>query len=177
MGNLQFNVVVVLFWCTTMGWLVVAKILPPLRVGEPPNYASILQETSDEVPGLLEHSFAEQADRLGGQQKRSTQGRHHGFIQPGVSVRIAVGGVGARLAGSRAQAGVQRSWRVGHRKEKSPGDRPAGPAGGIRVARARGQYRGRHQSPGTDRKFHADAFRCSRATCLTSWSGTCRPIR
>ncbi len=50
MGNLQFNVVVVLFWCTTMGWLVVSKILPPLRVGEPPNYASILRETSDELP-------------------------------------------------------------------------------------------------------------------------------
>lgn len=50
MGNLQFNVVVVLFWCTTMGWLVVSKILPPLRVGEPPNYASILKETSDEAP-------------------------------------------------------------------------------------------------------------------------------
>jgi hypothetical protein len=50
MGNLQFNVVVVLFWCTTMGWLVVSKILPPLRVGEPPNYSSILKETGDETP-------------------------------------------------------------------------------------------------------------------------------
>jgi hypothetical protein len=50
MGNLQFNVVVVLFWCTTMGWLVISKILPPLRVGEPPNYISILRDSSDEAP-------------------------------------------------------------------------------------------------------------------------------
>lgn len=33
-----------------MTWLVVAKILPPLRVGEPPNYATILQETENEPP-------------------------------------------------------------------------------------------------------------------------------
>lgn len=50
MGNQQFNIVVVLFWCATMTWLVVAKIVPPLRVGEPPSYASILKESSDEPP-------------------------------------------------------------------------------------------------------------------------------
>ena len=50
MGNLHFNVVVVLFWCATMGWLVVAKIVPPLRVGEPPNYATILNEADDKTP-------------------------------------------------------------------------------------------------------------------------------
>ncbi len=45
MGNHPFNVIVVLFWLVTMGWLVVAKVLPPLRQGEPPNYASILSAT------------------------------------------------------------------------------------------------------------------------------------
>lgn len=50
MGNHQFNVIVVLFWCATMTWLVVGKILPPLRIGEPPNYASILDEPEDAAP-------------------------------------------------------------------------------------------------------------------------------
>jgi hypothetical protein len=50
MGNQPFNVIVILFWLATMGWLVVAKILPPLRVGDPPNYASILADSRDEPP-------------------------------------------------------------------------------------------------------------------------------
>ena len=50
MGNLPFNVVVVLFWFLTMGWLMVAKIIPPLRLGEPPNYTSILEESDEQPP-------------------------------------------------------------------------------------------------------------------------------
>ncbi len=50
MGNPAFNVVVILFWLATMSWLVVAKIVPPLRVGEPPSYASIVNESPDEPP-------------------------------------------------------------------------------------------------------------------------------
>jgi hypothetical protein len=50
MGNHPFNVVVILFWFATMGWLVVAKILPPVLVGEPPNYSSILRETHQQPP-------------------------------------------------------------------------------------------------------------------------------
>lgn len=50
MGNQAFNVVVVLFWLATMSWLVVAKILPPLRVGEPPNYTSILADSPANEP-------------------------------------------------------------------------------------------------------------------------------
>jgi hypothetical protein len=50
MGNKPFNVIVVLFWLATMSWLVVAKILPALRVGDAPNYASILEHTLDEPP-------------------------------------------------------------------------------------------------------------------------------
>ncbi len=45
MGNHPFNVIVVLFWLATMTWLFVAKVLPPLRVGEPPNYQAILDES------------------------------------------------------------------------------------------------------------------------------------
>ncbi len=50
MGNPAFNVIVVLFWLSTMSWLVVAKILPPLRVGEPPSYSSIARESRDDPP-------------------------------------------------------------------------------------------------------------------------------
>jgi hypothetical protein len=45
MGNHPFNVIVVLFWLAMMGWLVVAKVVPPMRVGEPPSYQSILDES------------------------------------------------------------------------------------------------------------------------------------
>lgn len=50
MGNPAFNVIVVVFWLATMGWLVTAKILPPLRVGEPPNYTSISVESQKDPP-------------------------------------------------------------------------------------------------------------------------------
>ena len=50
MGNPAFNVIVVLFWLATMSWLVVAKIVPPLRVGEPPSYTTILADSEDEPP-------------------------------------------------------------------------------------------------------------------------------
>jgi hypothetical protein len=50
MGNHPFNVIVILFWLAAMSWLVVAKIVPPLRVGEPPNYASILEQGVDQPP-------------------------------------------------------------------------------------------------------------------------------
>jgi hypothetical protein len=43
MGNHPFNVIVIVFWLATMTWLMVAKVLPPLRVGEPPSYSSILK--------------------------------------------------------------------------------------------------------------------------------------
>ncbi len=50
MGNHPFNLIVILFWFATMGWLVVAKVLPPVLVGEPPNYSSILRETQAQPP-------------------------------------------------------------------------------------------------------------------------------
>ncbi len=41
MASRWFNGVVVLFWLTTMCWLVVAKVLPPLNRGEPPSYQTV----------------------------------------------------------------------------------------------------------------------------------------
>ncbi len=50
MENRWLNSVVVLFWMATMTWLVVAKVLPPLRRGEPPNYRSMYTESPREIP-------------------------------------------------------------------------------------------------------------------------------
>ena len=50
MTNRAFNVIVVLFWLATMTWLVGVKVLPPMRVGEPPDYASIIDESIDHPP-------------------------------------------------------------------------------------------------------------------------------
>jgi len=50
MGSRFFNVLILLFWLVTMSWLVVNKVLPPLRVGEPPNYRSIISERNRKVP-------------------------------------------------------------------------------------------------------------------------------
>ena len=44
MLNRGFSVTIVLFWLSTMTWLVLFKVLPPLMVGEPPNYVSVLAE-------------------------------------------------------------------------------------------------------------------------------------
>ncbi|HTQ37554.1 MAG TPA: hypothetical protein VMJ32_00910 [Pirellulales bacterium] len=49
MGSRWFNIAVVLVWLSTGTWLLVAKIVPPLRRGEPPNYRSMysLQATDE----------------------------------------------------------------------------------------------------------------------------------
>jgi len=48
MGSRVFHIAIVLFWMTSMTWLVVEKLLPPLLVGEPPTYRSTMP-TPDEV--------------------------------------------------------------------------------------------------------------------------------
>ncbi len=50
MTNRAFNMIVVLFWLATMTWLVSVKVLPPMRVGEPPDYASIIDESIERPP-------------------------------------------------------------------------------------------------------------------------------
>ena len=42
MHSRWFNIAVVLMWLTTTGWLVTKKIVPSLRIGDPPNYRRIL---------------------------------------------------------------------------------------------------------------------------------------
>jgi hypothetical protein len=44
MGNRWFNAVIELFWLCTMTWLLVAKVVPPLVIGEPPSYRSLYLE-------------------------------------------------------------------------------------------------------------------------------------
>jgi len=48
MYNRAFNVAVVILWLTTMTWLVSQKVLPPLLVGEPPHYKSVLEAKATE---------------------------------------------------------------------------------------------------------------------------------
>jgi hypothetical protein len=43
MGTRLYNAVVVVFWMATMSWLLVDKLWPTLRVGDPPNYHSIIR--------------------------------------------------------------------------------------------------------------------------------------
>ena len=42
MHSRWFNAAVVVLWLASMGWLVTEKVLPPLLVGEPPNYQRIV---------------------------------------------------------------------------------------------------------------------------------------
>lgn len=48
MLNRWYSVAVVAFWLTTMSWLVVRKVLPPLLVGEPPSYQTIVKQPAIE---------------------------------------------------------------------------------------------------------------------------------
>ena len=45
-----FNAAVVMSWRATMSWLVTAKVLPPLLIGEPPNYRSIVEAQRSSPP-------------------------------------------------------------------------------------------------------------------------------
>lgn len=49
MGSRWFNSAVVLFWLSSMTWLTVAKVLPPLRRGDPPSFSSIYLSTDAEA--------------------------------------------------------------------------------------------------------------------------------
>jgi hypothetical protein len=46
MTSRWFNVTVVIFWLTTMGWLVQEKILPTLTVGNPPSYRTLVEDAA-----------------------------------------------------------------------------------------------------------------------------------
>jgi hypothetical protein len=43
-----FNITVALLWASSMTWLIVQKVLPSLRVGEPPSYQTILEAQKEE---------------------------------------------------------------------------------------------------------------------------------
>lgn len=44
MGSRWTGAVIVLFWLSTMGWLVESKVLPPLKRGDPPDYRSMYSD-------------------------------------------------------------------------------------------------------------------------------------
>lgn len=43
-GSRWFNITIVIFWLASMTWLVKQKVLPPLFVGEPPTYRTVLDD-------------------------------------------------------------------------------------------------------------------------------------
>ncbi len=45
-----FDVAVVMLWVSAMSWLVTQKVLPPLLVGQPPSYRTILEARKSEPP-------------------------------------------------------------------------------------------------------------------------------
>lgn len=51
MSSRWFSAAVILFWVSTMSWLFVAKVLPPLLVGEPPNYRTVLRQLKEHADG------------------------------------------------------------------------------------------------------------------------------
>lgn len=50
MGSRAFNLVVVLFWLATMSWLMLVKVMPLLRTGDPPLAKSQLVEEQLDLP-------------------------------------------------------------------------------------------------------------------------------
>jgi hypothetical protein len=48
MGSRWLNGGIVVTWLLSMSWLVTAKVLPPLKTGDPPNYRSAIQQHRDE---------------------------------------------------------------------------------------------------------------------------------
>jgi hypothetical protein len=52
MGTRFYNLAVVMFWLATMSWLLVDKLWPTLRVGDPPSYHAILKADQGESANL-----------------------------------------------------------------------------------------------------------------------------
>lgn len=50
MQSRWFNTTVVILWLATMSWLVKAKVLPPLLVGDPPSYSKIVAAQKQSPP-------------------------------------------------------------------------------------------------------------------------------
>ncbi len=50
MHSRLFNITVIAIWLGTMSWLLVSKVLPPLWVGDPPNYRSIVTAEENARP-------------------------------------------------------------------------------------------------------------------------------
>jgi hypothetical protein len=50
MGSRALNITIITFWLGTMAWLMACKVLPPLLLGDPPNYRQIVQRSTDSPP-------------------------------------------------------------------------------------------------------------------------------
>jgi hypothetical protein len=50
MNSRWYNAAVVVAWLGAMSWLMIEKVLPPLRVGEPPSYRQVIEAQSADPP-------------------------------------------------------------------------------------------------------------------------------
>ena len=66
MTSRWYNVAVSVFWLGAMSWLVVAKVLPPLLVGEPPSYRTILATVEVDQPQTVGWEIFWNERRIGG---------------------------------------------------------------------------------------------------------------
>ncbi|HEY2840739.1 MAG TPA: hypothetical protein VGJ26_16400 [Pirellulales bacterium] len=71
MFNRWYTIAVALFWMAAMGWLFQQKLLPPLLVGEPPNYRKILSDDSADNQPIAWDVFLN--DRLLGKATTRTE--------------------------------------------------------------------------------------------------------
>jgi hypothetical protein len=65
MGSRWFNLTIVMVWLATTTWLVVAKIVPPLKRGEPPNYRSMYSEQAADKPSYVAWDMTLNGNSLG----------------------------------------------------------------------------------------------------------------
>ena len=50
MGSRWYSIAVIGLWLSSMTWLVVRKVLPPLVIGEPPSYATVVDTAGPQPP-------------------------------------------------------------------------------------------------------------------------------
>ena len=88
MSTRWFNVLVGAFWLATMCWLIVAKVLPPLLRGDPPNYQTMLPQAGEKPPEpVVWRMFW--GERPIGRAESTVERRMDGMIDLATHVEIA----------------------------------------------------------------------------------------
>ncbi|MGA2617934.1 MAG: hypothetical protein ABSF26_10005 [Thermoguttaceae bacterium] len=86
MGSRWYGIAVVMLWLAAMGWLVVRKVLPPLLVGDPPTYETILKTDRPQPP--LGWTLLFNGQRIGWAVSTVTRQRNPADAQPNQTTEI-----------------------------------------------------------------------------------------